>query len=44
MDFHKKARLTVLSRELLARKVLEQGLTLKQAAASFSVTAKTAAK
>jgi transposase InsO family protein len=32
------------SREQLARQVLEQGLTLQQAAASFHVSAKTAAK
>src|ERR1035437_1210598 len=44
MDCHKNARLTPLSRGLLARKVVEQGVTLKLAAASFSVTAKTAAK
>ena len=44
MDCHKNARLTALSRELLARKVLERGLTLKLAAASFNVSAKTAAK
>ena len=44
MDCHKNARLTALSRELLARKVVEQGITLKQAAACFSVTVKTAAK
>jgi transposase-like protein len=44
MDYHQNARLTVHSREQLARTVLEQGLTLKQAAACFNVTAKTAAK
>ena len=44
MDSHKNARLTARSRELLARRVVEQGVTLKLAAASFSVTAKTAAK
>lgn len=44
MDSHKNARLTARSRESLARKVLEGGVTLKTAAASFSVTAKTAAK
>jgi transposase InsO family protein len=44
MDYHQNARLTVHSREHLARKVLEQGLTLKLAAASFNVSAKTAAK
>ena len=44
MDYHQHARLTLFSRELLAKKVLEQGLTLKLAAASFNVSAKTAAK
>ena len=44
MDYHQNARLTVHSREQLARRVLEQGLTLKQAAACFHVSAKTAAK
>jgi transposase InsO family protein len=44
MDYHQNARLTVYSREQLARKVLEQGCTLKLAAASFNVSARTAAK
>jgi transposase-like protein len=44
MDCHQNARLTVLSREQMARRVLEQGVTLKLAAASFNVSAKTAAK
>ena len=44
MDSHKNARLTVRSRELLAIKVVRQGVTLKLAAASFSVTEKTAGK
>jgi transposase InsO family protein len=44
MDSHKNARLTARSRELLALKVVQQGGTLKLAAASFSVTEKTAAK
>lgn len=44
MDYHQNARLTVHSREQLARKVVEQGLTLKQAAFRFNVSAKTAAK
>src|SRR5579875_1163537 len=44
MDCHQNARLTLRSRELLIRKVVEQGMTLKQAAACFSVSAKTAAK
>ena len=44
MDYHQNARLTVHSREQLAKRVLEQGLTLKLAAASFNVSPKTAAK
>src|SRR5258708_33718112 len=44
MDYHQNARLTVHSREQLARRVLEQGLTLKLVAASFNVSPKTAAK
>ena len=44
MDYHQNARLTVHSREQLARRVLEQGCTLKLAAASFSVSAKTAGR
>jgi transposase len=44
MDYHQNARLVIHSRERLALAVLEQGLTLKQAAASFHVSAKTAAK
>ena len=44
MDYHQNARLTVHSREQLARKVLAEGCTLKLAAASFNVSAKTAAK
>jgi len=44
MDYHQNARLTIHRRELLARGVLEQGSTLKLAAASFGVSAKTAAK
>ena len=44
MDYHQNARLTVHSREQMARKVVEQGVTLKLAAASFNVTARTAAK
>ena len=35
MDYHKNARLTVHSREHLARKVLHEGCTLKAAAASL---------
>jgi transposase InsO family protein len=44
MDYHQNARLTIHSREQLARYVLEQGGTLKAAAAAFNVSAKTAAK
>ena len=44
MDIHKNARLTLIFREKLAKKVLEEGFTLKQAAACFNVSAKTAAK
>jgi transposase len=44
MDYHQNARLTVHSREQLAKSVLEQGLTLKLAAASFNVSPKTADK
>jgi transposase InsO family protein len=44
MDYHQNARLTIHSRELLAKKVLEQGFTLRLAAASCNVSAKTAAK
>ena len=44
MDYHQNARLTVIGREQLARKVLHEGLTLKLAAASFNVSPKTAAK
>ena len=43
-DYHQNARLTVHSREQLARYVLEQGRTLKAAAADFNVSNKTAAK
>ena len=44
MDYHQNARLTVHSREQLAKIVLEQGLTLKAAASAFNVSARTAAK
>ena len=44
MDYHQNARLTVHSRERLAKMVVEQGDTLKAAAAAFNVSAKTAAK
>jgi len=44
MDYHQNARLTVHSREQLAKRVLCGGCTLKLAAASFNVSAKTAGK
>ena len=44
MDYHQNARLTVRSREQMARRVVEGGCTLKLAAASFNVSAKTASK
>ena len=44
MDYHQNARLTIHSREQLARKVVEQGLTFEEAALQFHVSAKTAAK
>jgi transposase InsO family protein len=44
MDYHQNARLTVVSREQMCRKVVEQGWTLKLAAASFNVSQKTTAK
>jgi transposase len=44
MDIHKNARLTIWSRELLAKRVLLEKVTLNTAAAEFNVSAKTAAK
>ena len=44
MDYHQNARLVIHSREQMALRVIEQGLTLKLAAASFNVSATTAAK
>ena len=44
MDIHKNARLTLWSRELLAKRVLLGQLTLNSAAAEFNVSPKTAAK
>ena len=44
MDYHQNARLTVHSRERLARLVVEQGYTQKAAAIAFHVSEKTAAK
>lgn len=43
MDYHQNARLTVHSREQLARMVV-RGSTLKAAAMAFNVSARTAAK
>lgn len=44
MDIHKNARLTWMMREQLAKRVVERVLTLKQVAACFNVSARTAAK
>ncbi len=44
MDCHQNARWTIHSREQLARLLIEQGYTLKAAAAAFCVSQKTAAK
>ena len=44
MDYHQNVRLMIHQREQLAKKVLAEGCTLKLAAASFNVSAKTAAK
>ena len=44
MDYHQNARLTVHSREQLARLVVERGYTRKAAAIAFHVSEKTAAK
>ncbi len=44
MDIHKNARLSFRSREALVQHVVERALTLKAAAAAFSVTVKTATK
>jgi transposase InsO family protein len=44
MDYHQNARLTIHSREQLAKMVLERGGTLKASAAAFQVSARTAAK
>jgi len=44
MDYHQNARLTVHSREQLARKVLLERCTLSLAAARFNVSVKTAAR
>ncbi len=44
MRCHPNARLTLHQRVALARKVVEQGCALKEAAASFNVSGKTEAK
>jgi len=44
MDYHKNAPWTAVSRERLARMVIHEGVTLRLAAARFSISAKTAAK
>jgi len=44
MDYHKNAPWTAVSRERLARMVIEDGLTVSAAALRFTVSAKTAAK
>jgi transposase InsO family protein len=44
MDYHQNARLTVHSREQIAKMIVEQGCSQKVAAAAFCVSAKTAAK
>jgi transposase InsO family protein len=44
MDYHKNAPWTAVSRERLARMVIEDGLTVRAAALRFTVSARTAAK
>lgn len=44
MDYHHHARLTIYSREQLARRVLAGELTLNSAAAEFKISRQTAAK
>jgi len=44
MDYHQNARLTVYSREQMAKMVVERGCTKQAAATAFHVSAKTAAK
>jgi len=44
MDYHKNAPWTAISRERLARMVIVERVTVKTAAARFSVSSKTAAK
>jgi transposase InsO family protein len=44
MDYHQNARTMVRSREQMAQMVIDEGSTLRAAAARFEVSAKTAAK
>ena len=44
MDYHHHARLTVVRREELAKRVLEGGLSLKEAEAEFKLSRQSAAK
>ena len=44
MDYHKNAPWTAISRERLARMVIEGGASVQPAAARFGVSWKTAAK
>jgi len=44
MDYHQNARLTIHSREQLAKMVVEQGCTKQAAAVAFHVSPKTASK
>jgi transposase len=44
MDYHQNARLTVHSRERLARMVIDCGYTKKAAGQAFHVSEKTATK
>ena len=44
MDYHPHARLTIVRREELARRVLEGRLSLKEAEAEFKLSRQSAAK
>jgi transposase len=44
MDYHHHARLTVIRREELAKRILEDGLSLKEAEAEFKLSRQSAAK
>jgi transposase InsO family protein len=44
MDYHQNARLTIHSREQMAKMIVEQGVSCKLAATTHHVSAKTAAK